>query len=148
MGKKIILFIVLLGFTPKLTGQEIKVPGSYSNIGYDENGVFYRTDTMKYYADPVIPRYTILQLYGNPQGTNDGIRFDFGNFEGTITYGLIPYGKVKHPLPIFRFTKEIVAGKAEINIKYDFRYPYDFVGWKTDYWLQTDDKNRNNYVRW
>lgn len=130
MVKKIILFINILVFTTQLTGQEIKIPGSYSNIGYDVNGIFYRTDTIKYYSDPVNPRYTISGLNGNPEGTTDGIRFDFGNFEGTITYGLIPYGKVKHPLPIFRLTKEIVAGKTEINIKNDFRYPYDFVGWK------------------
>lgn len=124
------LLVTFLFLSSVLFCQEIKIPASYSNIGYDENGIYYRTDSMRHYADPVKPKYTISALMGNPVGTNDGIIFEFGDFEGTITYGLIPYNQVKHPLPIFRFTKEIVSGKVAVNIKNDFRYPYDFVAWK------------------
>ena len=107
-----------------------RIPASYSNIGRDEQGIFFQTDSLKYYAEPQKPRYTLPQLMGNPKGTDLGLLMDFGDFDGTITYGLIPYNQVKHPLPIFRLTKDIVGGKVEINIKNDFRYPYDFVGWK------------------
>ena len=107
------------------------IPAVYSNLSYDENGNLLlndRNDT--YYASTSSPLYTLEQLYGNPVGTENGLIFDFGELRGTLTYGLIPYGKAAHPLPIYRFTKAIADGKAEIDIPYDFRYPYDFVGWK------------------
>ena len=37
---------------------------------------------------------------------------DFGIFKGSMTYGLIPYGKAPYPLPVFRLTKEIKQGEG------------------------------------
>lgn len=121
--------VVSLIISGVLVGQSIRIPASYTNIGMDHKGIYFRTDTMLHYADPDAPRYFESKLQANPTGTNDGIRLDFGDFEGTITYGLIPYNQVKNPLPIFRFTREIQNGKVDINVKSDFKYPYDFVGW-------------------
>jgi len=112
------------------------IPAVHSNISYDEEGrLVLRAQNNTYYAFTSPPLYTLQQLSGNPAGTENGLIFDFGELNGTLTYGLIPYGKVAHPLPVFRFTGPIADGKAEINIPYDFRYPYDFVGWKESGYL-------------
>lgn len=107
-----------------------QVPGSYSNIAYDAEGrLYFEKENKRYFADTTGPRYTLPRLLGSPEGTSNGILFDFGDLQGSITYGMIPYGKAPHPLPVFRFTEVLEQGKAEINIKEDFKYPYDFVGW-------------------
>ncbi len=126
--------------------QNITVPQSHSNIQKDEKGLFLADNGQKYYASTEAkPGYSLLQLFGNPKGTEEGVQMDFGDFEGTITYGLIPYGKAPHPLPVFRFVKTLESGKADINIKRDFRYPYDFVDWQQNKLLSigyrlTDEK--------
>lgn len=111
--------------------QQQIIPGSYTNIKYDESKrLYFDKEGQKFYADTTGPKYTIKQLLGNPKGTETGLEFDFGHLEGTFTYGLIPYGKAPHPLPVFRLTSPIKNGKVTANIKRDFRYPYDFVGWE------------------
>ena len=129
---KIILpFVLLLFVQNSIIAQEQIIPDSYSNIKYDEsNRLYFEKDELKFYADSVGPKYTINQLLGNPKGTINGVMFDFGEFKGTFTYGLIPYGKVPHPLPVFRLTTPLKNGKITANIKKDFQYPYDFVGWE------------------
>lgn len=118
------------------SGQSQEIPASYSNLGYDDNGLLYfEKDNRKFYADTTGPRFTLKELMGNPQGTADGVLFDFGRLKGTFTYGLIPYGKADHPLPVFRFTTPIKNGKVEVDIKNAFRYPYDFVNWKENGFL-------------
>ena len=124
------LFLLLFAMSLTSLAQKIEVPRSYSNISSDEQGVFYSQDDQKFYAKTAIPDYTLEKFFGNPIGTEEGLTMDFGDFKGTITYGLIPYGKAPHPLPVFRFVKRLEDGKAEINIKRDFRYPYDFVDWQ------------------
>ncbi len=124
---------VLLSFliTVILTlDQNLTVQKSYSNIQIDENGLFLQDGDQRYYAEKSVPKYSLENLFGNPQGTDEGVELDFGDFKGTITYGLIPYGKAPHPLPVFRFVKTLQQGKTEINIGRDFRYPYDFVDWQ------------------
>ncbi|AWX44961.1 hypothetical protein HME9304_01967 [Flagellimonas maritima] len=113
-----------------IMAQEIAIPKSYSNIQKDEEGFFLRDGDQRHYAIESNARYSLKQLFGNPKGTEEGVKMDFGDFKGTITYGLIPYGKAPHPLPVFRFVKSLESGKVDINIKGDFRYPYDFVDWQ------------------
>ena len=111
--------------------QNDEIPAVYSKISFDEAGnlnLQVKDNTYFAYISP--PLYTLQQVYGKPVGTENGLIFDFGALEGTLTYGLIPYGKAPHPEPVFRFTRPIVNGKAEIDIPTDFSYPYDFVGWK------------------
>ena len=117
-------------------GQSQKVPASHSNIGYDDAGrLYFEKDNRKFYADTTGPRFTLKEFMGNPQGTAEGVEFDFGRLKGTFTYGLIPYGKADHPLPVFRFSTPIREGKVEVDIKNAFRYPYDFVDWKENGYL-------------
>lgn len=113
-----------------LISQSIDIPKSYSNIHEDESGLYLQSGDLRYYATEWKPNYKLEQLFGNPQGTKEGVKLDFGDFKGTITYGLIPYGQAPHPLPVFRFAKTLESGKVEINIRSDFRNPYDFVLWQ------------------
>lgn len=131
---KLLLLLVFAGLFAK--AQQPTIPAAYSNIGYDKSGrLYFEKDSSKFYADTTGPQFTLKEFFGNPQGTADGVLFDFGSLEGTVTYGLIPYGKAEHPLPIFRFTTPIKDGKVEVDIKNVFRYPYDFVGWKDNGFL-------------
>jgi len=115
-----------------ILAQDIQIPKSYSNMYQDEKGIYLKEGDNKYYAIKDNPQYTLEQLFGNPKGTEEGVEMDFGDFKGTLTYGLIPYGKAPHPLPVFRFVKTLESGKATINIKGDFKYPYDFVDWQAN----------------
>ncbi len=124
-----IIFTFVLA-TNIMLAQKIKIPKSYSNIEKDKDGLFFQRGDNKFYAVKSYPLYSLKQFFGNPQGTEGGVLLDFGGFKGDITYGLIPYGKAPHPLPVFRFVKPLELGKVEINIKEDFKYPYDFVDWK------------------
>lgn len=118
-----------------LTAQQLQVPKSYSNIFSDDKGLYFQENGQRYYTKEVVPNYTLQQCFGNPKGSVDGVTMDFGDFNGTITYGLIPYGKAPHPLPVFRFVKTLESGKVDIDIKRDFRYPYDFVDWQRNQML-------------
>lgn len=113
------------------TFAQLEVPHSHSNIFYDKEGkLYFQQGDEKFYEAELPPRWTIDQLLGSPEGNPDGITMDFKGLKGTVTYGLIPYGKAPHPLPVYRFTKTIDNGKISINIKDNFKYPYDFVDWK------------------
>ena len=129
---KNIVYIGLLFIMSMSTAQDqyLDIPNSYSNIYADEKGLYLADGNKRYYASKEVVGYSLKQLFGNPKGTKEGVILDFGKFEGTITYGLIPYGKAPHPLPVFRFVKTLEGGKVMIDIKKDFRYPYDFVDWQ------------------
>ena len=129
---KIILLVASIFFVQlSVKAQQQTIPSSYSNIKYDDSKrLYFEKDGQKFYADTSGPRYTLKQLLGKPQGTDDGLKLDFGTLKGSFTYGLIPYGKAPHPLPVFRFITPLQDGKVTVNVKNDFRYPYDFVGWQ------------------
>ncbi len=133
--KNLILLLSLSLAVNLILAQQTDIPKSYSNIHKDETGLYLKEKDQRYYAVKSKPNYTLKQLFGNPKGTSEGVTLDFGDFKGTITYGLIPYGKAPHPLPVFRFVKTLESGKANINIKSDFRYPYDFVDWQKNQML-------------
>jgi hypothetical protein len=126
-----IFFSALFFAAISTMSQTPRVPASYSNIKYDsQNQLYYLKDGERYYAYKKKDEYTIQQLLGNPTGTKRGIYFDFKGFKGTIIYGLIPYGKSAHPLPVYRFTKPLYDGKVAVNISTRFKYPFDFVDWQ------------------
>jgi len=131
MKNVLLVFTCLLSVTLAGNAQEKYIPASYGDIHYDETGHLYLAqDGERFYSDTTRPRYTIAQLLGNPVGTEEGIRFDFGDLEGRLTYGFIPYQQASHPAPVYRFTKPLRDGKVKINIAKDFRSPYDFVDWQ------------------
>ena len=123
----LILFVLAANV---IIAQDVVIPKSYSNIKKDEKGLFLQDGDQRYYALESDRGYSLKQFFGNPIGTEEGVTMDFGDFKGTLTYGFIPYGKAPHPLPVFRFVKTLESGKTDINIKRDFRYPYDFVDWQ------------------
>lgn len=126
-------FLFLSGF---LLAQQARIPASYSNIHYNENKRLYFEDNdSKYLANDKKTEFSIQRFFGSPTGTQTGVILDFVNLKGTITYGLIPYGKAPHPLPVYRFTQSLLDGKAIINMVEAFKYPYDFVGWKENGYL-------------
>lgn len=126
-----IMLISVLFSTIAATAQEKQLPSSYTNIKYDSAGrLFFTKDGNQFYADTAVFKYSVQQLLGAAKGTADGVELDFKNFKGTATYGIIPYGLSPHPLPVYRFTKPVQNGKLTINIKTDFRDPYDMVGWQ------------------
>jgi hypothetical protein len=125
------LVILFFLFYSSAIGQQARIPASYSNIQYDEQGRLYiQKGAERYYADTSKPRYTLQQMLGSPVGSENGISFDFGTIKGSIVYGLIPYGQAPHPLPVYRLSAPLQNGKASINLKNDFRDPYDMVGWQ------------------
>ena len=125
------IVLLLLSLSIFTNAQIAKIPASYSNIKYDsDNRLYYSKDGKRYYSYESKEKYSIKQLLGSPVGTNRGIIFDFKEFKGTITYGLITYGLAPHPLPVYRYTDRILGGKASINIPRKFSYPFDFVNWK------------------
>jgi hypothetical protein len=131
LKKCTLILILLTGINLMHAQQKLDIPAVYSRISFNQDGYLsLQAKDETFLASISAPQYSLQQLYGNPVGTENGLILDFGDLEGTLTYGLIPYGKVEHPLPVFRFTKAIMEGKAEINIPFDFRYPYDFVDWK------------------
>jgi hypothetical protein len=130
MKKTYFLLLALLATSVALA-QQPRIPASYSNLAYDSTGqLYFEHDGARYIAEAVDHAFSVEQFLGNPMGTATGVELDFGDFEGTVTYGLIPYEKAPHPLPVYRKTLPIEAGKVSINIKDDFKYPYDFVDWK------------------
>jgi hypothetical protein len=96
--------LLLLSLSTFTNAQIAKIPASYSNIKYDsDNRLYYSKDGKRYYSFESKEKYSIKQLLGSPIGTNRGIIFDFKEFKGTITYGLITYGLAPHPLPVYRY---------------------------------------------
>jgi hypothetical protein len=116
-------------------GQEQSVPYDLHPIKTDRRGKHYMViDGQKFKAADRQAKYTLKGLQGNPQGTATGIQFDFSGVlkEGTIYYGLIPYGETAHPQPVF-FKRGIAIkkGRVHIPIKKNLEGRYDMVGWET-----------------
>ena len=124
------LLVALLATNIALA-QQPRIPASYTNLAYNSTGqLYFEYRGEKYVAEEIADAFSVEQFLGKPMGTETGVELDFGNFNGTVTYGLIPYEKAPHPLPVYRKTLPIEKGKVSINIKDDFKYPYDFVDWK------------------
>jgi len=131
MRKTFILLTTILLF--QVNGFcQLKIPASYSNIQQDSIGLYFQQGNNRFYADNSPANFTLLQLMGNATATETGISFDFGlpDFQGKLVYGLIPYGKAPHPLPVFRREVLIKNGKAVIDIIADFSGIYDMIGWQ------------------
>ena len=126
-----LLFLLLgLAITISPYAQNSKIPASHSNLHYNAEGrLFYLKDSLAIFAHSEPAQFTLKQLMGDPVGTKTGVFFDFGIFKGSITYGLIPYGKAPHPLPVYRFKEDLIDGKIVIHISRNFQYPFDFVDW-------------------
>ena len=109
------------------------VPAVYTNIHEAEDGRLYvNKNGERLYEAPVTSKYKLSHIKGSPQGSDNGISFDFQNpiFKGKLYYGFIPYGDSKHPLPVyFKSSVDITHGKAAIDLK-RMRGKYDMIGWE------------------
>jgi len=116
-----------------LASTQTIIPESLSNLGIDNNGnVFINYKEGKAFENPASTKYTLDKIIGNPQGTQDGLSFDFNDstFTGTMYYGFIPYGDSEHPMPVFfKSPAGIKKGRTKINIK-KMGGRYDMIGWE------------------
>ncbi len=131
--KRIVLILMTLGFGFNVMFAQ-QIPKAYSNLYYGKDGHLYLKLGKKSFPEKTNRSfYTLKNMMGNPQGTKDGIAFDFNipDFSGILYYGFINYHDSKHPLPVyFKKYARIQNGKASINISHDFAGKYDMVNWE------------------
>jgi len=130
-----IILLLLISVT-SLDAQEIlevsEYPLIHSNLTRDDVGDHFNIRGSKYYHAVLEESYSLPKMYGNPQGTERGIMFDFQDslMMGSVYYGFIPFGDSKHPQPVFfRSPAEIVNGKAEVSIQ-SLSGRYDMIKWE------------------
>ncbi len=130
------IFLILLLFFHSIRAQEIlettQYPLIHSNLSKDEIGDHFDIRGTKYYRAILEESYSLPKMYGNPQGTEQGILFDFQDslMTGSLYYGFIPMGDSRHPQPVFfRSPISIENGKAEVNIK-TLGGRYDMINWE------------------
>jgi len=129
---KIAFFIGIIISFATLKAQE--VPASMSNIHYDSEKKLYwfQDGERKLWEQPGKARFTVDQFINGISGTANGFAFDFGDtsLNGTLYYGLIPYGDGKYPLPVwFNRSVKIVTGKVEVDIRKTLSGHYDMTNW-------------------
>lgn len=116
--------------------RNLEIPAGHYNIYHDSDGnLYYLTeagDTMKMYYEP--GKYTLSKLRVTPEGTDAGLRFNFGDstLNGWIYYGFFPdLDEVKHAYPIYSSRTAIIEnGISEVDIKNKLVGKYDFIGWQ------------------
>jgi len=110
---------------------ETDTPSIHPAVDRDSLGYFVQIRDRKLYEYVSQPRYSLEQLQGDPKGNDQGLNFDFGNINGTLYYGFIPYGDSKHPMPVyFRKSVAIDSGKSHIEIRHELSGRYDMVDWE------------------
>ncbi|MAT39405.1 MAG: hypothetical protein CL946_07350 [Ectothiorhodospiraceae bacterium] len=129
------IVIVCLVMGSLLQAQE-RIPASYTNLIFNDEGdlVFVHPEE-GYFVPPQWPDYPVTyeQMRAVRSGSDMAIHLDFqrDGFEGTLVYGLIPYGDSKHPQPVFfKRPRAIQSGKAVIPVKSELKGKYDMVGWQ------------------
>ena len=113
--------------------ESTRFPLIHHNLGTDDIGPHFTVQGKKFYQAIVGTSYSLPALYGNPTGSNSGIDFNFKDslLNGSLYFGLVPYGDSRHPQPVyFRSPATIALGKASISIT-DLAGRYDMVGWQT-----------------
>jgi hypothetical protein len=132
---KIVIFFsyipLLLVFTGCAAQVKQEIPAIYSNISRNEGGLLeFKAGEKHYVQEPVKIFATENDVLPVANGTETGISLQFGRVAHKITYGIIPYGKMKFPLPVYRYERKLDKGKIEIDIPKDFNPTYDMVQWQ------------------
>jgi len=132
---KLIFLLALLLSQPSLAQNLPPIPDVYTNFHYDDGRLYLGIDdTTRAYEAAPSARYTLSNMMGSPRGTETGIAFDFGDaaLQGTLYYGLIPFGDSKHPLPVYLYhAAPITDGVSAIDIKRRLSGKFDMTGWQT-----------------
>lgn len=128
-----ILLIIFVFAVCNLYAQN-SIPKVYTNIEYDQNGKLFHTLLGKKFFEKEYNSYMTLEnMIGNPEGTNNGITFNFGSeeFFGKLYFGFIDYTDSHHPMPVFFKRYELIEkGIAEIQIKTYLNDRYDMINWE------------------
>jgi len=114
------------------TAVATEIPAVFAHAVKYQAGKMVMVDEGKVYPLQVEnPLYTLENMEGQIAGTDTGLAFDFGDFAGTMYYGLINFQDGRNPMPVF-FKKSVNVqdGKAEINIKNDLAGKYDMSDWE------------------
>ena len=132
----LITAILILSFCQVNYAQEIlessRFPLIHHNLGIDEIAPYFSIQGKKFYQAVVTTSYSLPAMYGNPTGSPQGINFNFQDslLNGSLFFGLIPFGDSKHPQPVyFRSPAKISKGLADISIN-EISGRYDMVGWQ------------------
>jgi len=132
--KQKLIVISLFSFCTLALFSQTEIPSVYSGMGYTQDGQLYavaRGDT--FFATDYILDYHLEEMKGDPNGTENGIAFDFKNpeFNGLLYYGFIHHDDSRHPLPVFfNRTARIREGMAQIDILHNMSGKYDMIGWE------------------
>jgi hypothetical protein len=110
---------------------ERAVPAVYTNIQYDDKGLYLDVDGKKVREVTATADYQLNRFKNVATGTAVGLDFDFGTgFKGKIYYGFIPYADSKFPQPVYYGAPAIIVdGKVSIDIKNKLAGKYDPIGW-------------------
>jgi 3',5'-cyclic AMP phosphodiesterase CpdA len=109
-----------------------RFPLVHHNLGLDDVGPHFTVKGKKYYQAVLAKSHSLPQMYGNPEGTDKGIAFNFQDttFSGSLDFGFIPIGDSKHPQPVFfKSPVDIINGKAEVRIS-SLAGRYDMINWE------------------
>ncbi len=127
MKAKLLLFLLSFGLSP-LLAQE--VPSIYSNIGKDDQGVYYKKANGQKLYSAEGKGLSLEQFEKAPYGTEEGIAFDMGDLEGTLYYGFLSQEGNYHFPVYFKRSSSIEDGKARIDIRNEMSGKYDMIGWE------------------
>ena len=130
------LIIIMSVVWMSVTAQTAKdIPAVYSNINWVDGKLVFQPegspDKLVYY--PSAPKYYFDKIAITPEGTENGLLFDFKDttFNGTLYYGFV-HPEDRYPQPVFfKRTSPIKKGIAEINIKENLSGKYDAVNWES-----------------
>ncbi|MBN4055332.1 metallophosphoesterase [bacterium AH-315-K03] len=112
---------------------EHQIPSIYEHVITYQNGKLVLRDPDKginYRLRPETPRYQLQQFSQPITGTKRGLKFNFGQLNGTLFYGLIDNDNRPHPLPVYyKYALTIDSGEVEVDIA-ELKGKYDLSGWK------------------
>jgi len=110
----------------------IDIPSLHPNIVENNGNLLLINKTQQYPFKPVESPWTLTQLMGHPEGTDQGIQFHFGNLQGQLHYGLIKFTDGRYPQTIFYDTTvPIRDGEAQVPLCDKLSGVYDIVAWTT-----------------
>ncbi|MFB6258309.1 MAG: metallophosphoesterase [Flavobacteriales bacterium] len=125
------LFLILFLLHAPVRGQEI--PSVYSNMGKDEQRVFFSPEEGKKLHAKNEQGLSLKRFERAPYGTEKGIAFDMGKgLNGTLYYGFLSEEGTYHFPVYFKHSSKISDGKARIPIREEMSGKYDMIGWEKD----------------
>ena len=135
MKKIFLLSLISISWVVLIAQSNTEIPTVYSNFYFEGGNLIFKPDGSpeRMAWTPSEPTYYFDKITKSPEGTDDGIRFNFedNDFNGIIYYGFIISENVKYPQPVFFHSKaQIKNGIAEIDIRNELAGKYDVAKWE------------------